>query len=53
MENEIIKLLEEQFENMLYDEDGLGYDIAEVYNVIQTKNIERAKEILNQLGVEY
>ena len=49
----IFELLNDQFEEMLADEDAWGYDFAEVYNVLQSKDIERAKQILTELNVEY
>lgn len=49
----VIELLQEQFDEMLYDEDCYGLDPAEIYNVIQFNDTKRAKEILDQLGIEY
>lgn len=49
----VIELLKEQFGEMLQDEDCYGLDPAEVYNVILMNDTKRAKEILDQLGVEY
>lgn len=49
----ILELLEEQFSEMLADEDSFGLDFAEVYNVLLLKDTKRAKEMLDMLGVEY
>lgn len=49
----VIEILQEQFDEMLYDEDCYGFDPAEIYNVIQFNNIERAKEILDGLDIKY
>lgn len=49
----IFELLQEQFDEMIADEDAWGYDFAEVYNVLQTKDINRAKQILTELEVEF
>ena len=49
----IFELLQDQFDEMIVDEDAWGYDFAEVYNVLQTKDIDRAKQILTELEVEF
>lgn len=49
----IFELLQDQFDEMITDEDAWGYDFAEVYNVLQTKDINRAKQILTELEVEF
>ena len=49
----VLELLEEQFSEMLADEDSFGLDFAEVYNVLLLKDTKRAKEMLDMLGVEY
>lgn len=49
----IFELLQDQFGEMIADEDAWGYDFAEVYNVLQTKDIDRAKQILTELEIEF
>lgn len=49
----VIELLKEQFGEMLQDEDCYGLDPAEIYNVILMNDTKRAKEILDQLDIEY
>lgn len=49
----IFELLNDQFEEMIADEDAWGYDFAEVYNVLQSKDVERAKQILTELDVQF
>lgn len=54
MTNEkIFKLLQEQFDEMIAEEDSFGYDFAEVYNVLQQKDVKRAKQILTELEIEF
>lgn len=49
----VIEILQEQFDEMLYDEDFCGLDPTEVYNVILFKDTKRAKEILDGLNIKY